>query len=238
VRHRNAIDMIGKKCGRLTVLSKALSGKTGSGTTFSRWNCICECGNEAVASGSNLRKGVTQSCGCFKKERMSEGNITHGHSKVGKLSPTYRIWAGIKARCFIPSGKNYKNYGGRGITMSDEWRSSFDAFLRDMGERPEGLSLDRINNDGNYEIGNCRWATRKEQANNKRPQVAKIRHAELLLSFICHCLGNPEERFWQALRNWSGVDSVLINDGVNSIDTFDMITKNLEAAKMLDVGQQ
>jgi hypothetical protein len=149
-------------------------------------------------------------------------NLKHGNARVGKLSTTYRVWAGAKARCFIPTGKSFKNYGGRGITMCEEWRNSFDAFLRDMGERPKGLSLDRINNDGNYEPGNCRWATRYEQTHNRRPQVAKLRYAELLLSFIGYCLGNPDQRFWQALRNWAGVQAVLIIPvgGEEAIDTF------------------
>lgn len=100
-------------------------------------------------------------------------NESHGHAKAGAYSPTYRSWAGIKQRCFNPDVKAYADYGGRGITMCDEWRNSFRTFLDDMGECPDGMSIDRIDNDGNYEPTNCRWATKSEQNSNQRRNKGK-----------------------------------------------------------------
>lgn len=147
------------KFGRLTVLGEAENiGKQAA------WLCQCECGNQIVVRSSDLRNGRTTSCGCFHKERTKECNTTHGMQNT----PEYDIWQHMKARCFNPKDKAFKNYGGRNITVCDEWKNSFGTFYSDMGLRPEGTSLDRIDNNGNYEPTNCRWSTDIEQARNKR----------------------------------------------------------------------
>lgn len=131
------------------------------------WKCLCDCGNEKVALGSQIKSGGTKSCGCLKRA----GNVkTHGHRPRGKVTPTYAAWCNMRRRCRAVNEAAYVNYGGRGIDYCPRW-DKFEAFLSDMGERKEGLSLDRIDNDGNYEPGNCRWATRKEQSLNKRSNV-------------------------------------------------------------------
>ena len=137
--------------------------------------CVCACGKRIVALVYNLRNGNTLSCGCLAREsRAAVGrrigpiqgkkNATHGMSHT----PTYASWLEARKRCFSPKNKRYEAYGGRGISMCQEWAVSFEAFFADMGEAPPGMTLDRKNPDGNYEHENCRWATKAEQARNTR----------------------------------------------------------------------
>jgi len=156
----------GEVLGRLTVVAFAGMSRIGTqGATQRTYLCRCECGTEKVIASRNLTCGGTNSCGCLARE--SQHRVTHGHHTGGKLSPTLSSYMNAKARVTYPSCPSYDRYGGRGITMCARWLASFEAFLADMGERPADRSLDRIDPDGDYEPGNCRWATTGEQNANR-----------------------------------------------------------------------
>lgn len=157
------IDITGLRFGRLLAVKRVAPVDR-----FAVWLLRCDCGVEVVKRGSDLRAGYVQSCGCFRRDNTRELNLSHSHKEGRRPSRSYGTWQAMKARCENPRHKGYRLYGERGITICNRWRDSFAAFLEDMGERPEGRTLDRINPNGNYEPGNCRWATPKEQAANTR----------------------------------------------------------------------
>lgn len=164
---RVTVDLTGERFGRLVVTGRMPSIAPRFLTT---WFCRCDCGNylSVLAYALTQRGRGTKSCGCLQQDRAAEAQLKHGHALRPAVTPEYRTWCAMKARCFRKTSQDYKDYGGRGITVCDAWRNDFEQFFRDMGPRPKGCSIGRINNDGNYEPGNCRWETMTQQHRNMR----------------------------------------------------------------------
>ena len=160
------VDITGQTYGRLTAIGQT-DKRDSVGSVV--WMCECSCGAMHQASSRMLRSGQVRSCGCAHDEYCQSGAARRRHAKA--RTPIYAIWNSMKQRCLNPSSHAYADYGGRGIKVCDRWMT-FDNFYADMGDRPGDLTLDRINNDGDYEPGNVRWATRSQQAFNRRPKAA------------------------------------------------------------------
>ena len=203
---RVRIDMIGKTFGHLTCIgfSHVDTKKT------AHWVFRCSCGTVKSSSGSDVRAGKIISCGHLKKAAIIKQ--THGHAKRGKKTPTYISWRNAVSRCHDPKHPAFADYGGRGIVVCDRWRQSYEHFFADMGERPAGTTIDRIDVNGHYEPGNCRWATFIEQCNNRRTsRVVTFRGQSMTMAQLAKAFGIPIGTMWYRLENgWTVEDAATI----------------------------
>lgn len=174
-------DLTNKIFNRLTVIQFSHKDKRSE----KYWKCKCICGNIKIVKGSHIKSNRIKSCGCLRDEKISKLTLKHGNSGKNK-SKEYECWLGMKKRCYSSNDKSYKNYGGRGITVCDKWETSFENFLNDMGEKPEPkekYTIERLNNNKNYEPENCIWVTRIVQNNNRRNvKLIKINNIEKTIS--------------------------------------------------------
>jgi hypothetical protein len=175
----NVKSMMGIKYGRLTAVELRGRDKRGNAS----WLFRCDCGNEIIASGGDVRQGNTKSCGCLQKQKVSERNFKHGDARRGARTRLHRVWQGMISRCEDAAEPAYKNYGGRGIAVCIEWHDypPFKAWALSHGY-DEGLEIDRIENEGDYEPGNCRFVTRQENQRNTRRTIL------ITIGGVTHCM--------------------------------------------------
>lgn len=204
------IDLSGQKFNRLTVVRRAENiGKSVA------WLCLCDCGNSTAIEAGSLKRGNTKSCGCLNREQHGRGNLRHGHStrKGGqKTTKEYNTWQGLRARCTNPSSEHFADYGGRGIYVCERW-CEFDIFLADMGLAPTPThTIERRDNDGPYSPDNCYWATKTEQARNKRTSVfLECRGRRLTVAEWSEISGVCRKLiYWRAKHGWDTQDAVFL----------------------------
>ena len=188
-----AIDMRGKVYAALTGVEKVGSSPKNRNAL---WRFACSCGRSCVIDGYDVRSGKVVSCQACAAERSRVASVKHGKTNTREFS----TWTDIQTRCHNPNSAAYPSYGGRGIVVCDRWRESFENFLADMGERPAGKSIDRIDNDGPYSPENCRWATRVEQARNKRNTVRVAEHGGKSIPELAEAAGITRTAMWQRVK--------------------------------------
>lgn len=194
----NRLELAGKRFGRLVVTAFAGTGLLPNGDHKSKWSCVCDCGTEIVVFGSSLTTSNTTSCGCFRTEAQARRSTSHGMTG----SRTYRIWQAMLNRCRNTNIPNFARYGGRGIRVCPEWEK-FERFHADMGDAPPGMSIDRIDNNGNYEPGNCRWASRFTQARNKSTnRVIQFNGQSMCLKQWAERLGMDQASLAERIQRW------------------------------------
>ena len=196
------VELVGMVIGRLTVIKEAgrRNGKI-------LWSCICSCGKNINAASGDLRSGNTKSCGCLRKEITATIRKKHGMCRTR----TYATWSGMISRCENKNNEAYDRYGGRGVFICKEWRESFECFLHDMGVAPEGLTIERIDNDAGYSKENCKWATYADQAKNtRRTRLITANGETLCISDWADRLGASESTIRCRIDrfNWSPIDAV------------------------------
>lgn len=194
-------DLTGHRFGRLVAVKRMVHPSYKRRTIV--WNCQCDCGSTTFVTAGNLRSGMSKSCGCGREVC----HRVHGKSKTVE----YHAWRAMRDRCYNASDKRYKDYGARGISVNPEWRPDFRNFLRDMGPRPPGTSLDRVDNNGDYCKWNCRWATAKEQARNTRSnRMLVIGGVTKCISEWAEQVGIHQKSFKGRLDSGWPIDKILV----------------------------
>lgn len=202
------IDLKGQRFGRLVVLEQVPNPKG----TSAVWLCLCDCGVQKSIASNSLRKGLTRSCGCLHQETLAERNFKHGQSKRKQRSPEYRNWLNMRNRCNNPKCPSYKDYGGRGITVDPRW-DSFEAFLEDMGPRPQSnSSIERIDNSKGYSPENCCWKSPAEQTRNRRICIYVVYQGErMTLKEAARLAGVPYPTAYWRYKRRQPLEKVLAN---------------------------
>ena len=202
-------DLTGMRFGVLTVLELAGTHENPCGTRRSLWRCRCDCGTEKVVQGTSLTSGQTVSCGCMKKIRIAKINTTHGGSRSGKEDRLYGIWKNMRRRCNSPKDSHYKSYGGRGVAVCEEWNdyAVFKEWAYENGYNENAeigeCTLDRIDNDGNYEPSNCRWANRIVQMNNtSRNHYVELNGTRLTIAEFARVMNISKNKAWYYLNKF------------------------------------
>ena len=228
------VDLTNQRFGRLVALER-YSQITAYGKT--QWECKCDCGSIVLVVTGQLTTGSTKSCGCQRRDSARENGLKTKHGMTG--TAVYKAWQGLRYRCLDPEHEQYHNYGGRGITVCDEWKTSFEAFYRDMGPRPNiGYSIDRIDVNGNYEPSNCRWATTTEQANNTRRNVYYDFNGEkLTLAEISRRTNIPVPTLSCRIKRMNlCIDDAVALQAISRVYTYKEETKTLrEWSESLDI---
>lgn len=195
------LDLTGNRYGRLTPVKCVGHYRDGGGRFRVQWKCLCDCGKYKVINGEALRSGFTKSCGCLRVDVSSTVNKTHGATTEGKRPREYTAWARMKHRCYNPKSPKFGIYGGRGIRVCKRWLNSYPNFISDLGECPPGLTLDRIDVNGNYTPSNCRWATPRQQSNNRRNnRFIKFKGMVKTLAQWADEVGVGQSTIWHRLR--------------------------------------
>lgn len=201
------LELKGKVFGRFTVISE--SGKNKQ--CFITWLCRCECGNKKIVAGYSLKRGRSQSCGCLRDERTRKGSTTHGLTN----HTLYHTWLGMRKRCNNKNNIGYPLYGGRGITVCKRW-DDFELFLSDMGNKPFGTSLDRIDNNKGYNPKNCKWSTiTEQQRNTSTNRMITYKGKTLCIAEWAEKLGIKYSVFYNRLRKNNDIKKALININKN-----------------------
>lgn len=202
-------SLVGKTFGRLKVVSYA-GVVVVDGIRKHQWECVCSCGTSKIAGAAQMRSGGVRSCGCLAREVTIKRSTKHGDRTRDYTAREYRIYRHMIDRCHAPSSHAYHHYGGRGITVCDRWRNSYIDFLSDMGRCPEGMSIDRIDNNQGYSKSNCRWATSREQMNNRRNNVnLRVYESEASVSAWSRVSGTKDATIRSRIElGWSARDAV------------------------------
>jgi len=211
-------DITGEKFGSLTVLKYV--GNSPGKAKIALWLCRCDCGVEKTFYGTVLRSGGTSSCGCESSEKISQARKSHGMSK----SATFNTWKAMKGRCLNPSNPDFHLYGARGVTVCDRWVDSFTAFVEDMGIRPDGMSLDRIDPNKDYEKDNCRWASSFDQANNKRnSRFVEFEGRKITIAQLAKMIGVKYRYLYNKIDKYEGsidefIDEFIKENGFSRVE--------------------
>lgn len=197
------INLLGRRFGRLTVVSRSYPNRRGAAV----WLCACDCGGQKITTGILLTRGYSQSCGCLQRQRASQSAVTHGQSD----RPIYNIWTKMRSRCQNQKNKDFARYGGRGIRVCERWQT-FSNFLADMGHPPKGGTIERKDNDGPYSPDNCVWADRKTQGRNTSSNlIVSFGGERVPLAVACERLGLKRNAVYMRMhRGMSFQDAISI----------------------------